>query len=378
MEERLKITIYDIAKEAGVSSATVSRVLSGHPHVSEKTSEKVRRIVDKYQFRPSSVARGLYQRTSRSIGIILPGVVNPYYAALFTAAYQEAQSNGYATLVYQTSPTEKLDTSFANQLIERRLDGVLMLGGAVESPELLAYVAPALNLIQQHMPLVTICPPIPGVDCINFGSDLTASVRQSVHHLYGLGHKRIAFLGGSAESRSAGERERGFAEVMQKLGLECAYQHETGHTPEAGEIGIAKLLAGLSAVEVPAESLHGAVSSNSRRQKDGMDVEAWPTAIITINDLVALGAMRQLKRMGLRIPEDMAVIGCDNQFFSPYTDPPLTTVDNHPAELGRIALGQLLSVIASGGGKQPFSQVRESSLVVRESCGVHLGRRRFD
>lgn len=345
-----KITIYDIAQEAGVSTATVSRVLSGHPHVSAKTAERVRRVIEKHQFKPSSMARGLYHRTSRTIGIIMPGMENPYYASLFSAAYTEAQKSGYAVLLYRTSPTEKLDAAFAGQLIERRLDGALVLGGAVESPGYIAPVIPALNLLLQQMPLVTICPPIEGVACVNFHSNLAASVRQSVHHLHGLGHHRIAFLGGAAESRSAGERERGFTAIMAELGLKAAYRHETGHTAEAGELGVAKLL-----------------SSITRPQ--------WPTALIGINDLVALGALCQLKRMGLRIPEDMAVIGCDNQFFSPYTDPPLTTVDNHPADLGRLAISQLLSQMATEGQSQSFTQIRESTLIIRESCGVLLGRR---
>lgn len=347
-----KITIYDIAAEAGVSTSTVSRVLSGHPNVSPKTAQKVRRVVEKYRFTPSSVARGLYHRTSHLIGILMPGIENPYYAGLFSAAYQEAHQNGYAVLMYRTSPTEQLDASFADQMIERRLDGVLMLGGAVESDQASRQLVPALKALQQHMPLVTICPPIEGVDCINFYSDLTASVRQSVHHLHGLGHKRMAFLGGSYESRSASEREKGFFGVTAALGLSQVYSQESGHTPEAGELGVAQLLCKI-------------------------DRPAWPTALICINDLVALGAMRQLKRLHLRVPEDMAVIGCDNQFFTPYTDPPMTTVDNHAQELGRVALAQLLSAIAGGGQSPVFTQVRESSLVVRESCGVLLGRRKL-
>jgi len=348
-----KITIYDIAREAGVSAATVSRVLSESRGVSEKTAKKVRRVIDKYSFKPSSVARGLYRRTSHTIGIIMPGIENPYFATMFTTAYQEAHLNGYATLMYRTSQTEKLDTAFASQLIERRLDGVLILGGALELPDYQEHAAPALNLLQKHMPLVTICPPIPGVECINFHSNLKASVRQSVHHLFALGHKRIAFLGGSTGNRSASVREQGFLEIMEGLGLAAAYNYETGHTPEAGELGIAKLLAAL-----PRDS--------------------WPTAVVTINDLVALGAIRQIKRMGLHIPEDMAVIGCDNQFFSPYTDPPLTTVDNHPADMCRLAMNQLLAIMADEAHDRPFTQVRESTLIVRESCGAQLGRRDFE
>lgn len=350
--EHGKVTIYDIAREAGVSAATVSRVLSGHPHVSEKTAKRVGELIEKYNFRPSSVARGLYHRTSHTLGIVMPGVENPYYATVFTAAYQEAHIAGFTTLVYATSQAEKLDEAFAAQLVERRLDGALILGGTLEAPDDQERAARTLRQLLTHMPLVTICPPIPDAECINFHSNLKASVRQSVHHLYGLGHKRIAFLGGSTGNRSATEREKGFLEIMESLGLAAAYNYETGHTPEAGEVGIAKLLSSLPR-------------------------EKWPTAVVTINDLAALGAMRQIKRMGLRIPNDIAVIGCDNQFFSQYLDPPLTTVDNHPSEMGRLAMSQLVAVVKNGAQSGPFSQMRESTLIVRESCGVQLGRRTF-
>lgn len=347
-----KKTIYDIATEAGVSTATVSRVLSNHPNVSKKTYARVMQVIEKYQFKPNSMARSLLRRTSQTLGIILPGVENPYYASLFSAAHDEARQRGYAMLLYRTTPSERLNEDFIGQLIERRLDGVLLLGGVVESTHPQENLAATLTLLMRHMPLVTICPPIPGVTCINFYSDLKASVRQSVQHLHALGHKRIAFLGGSSESRSASEREMGFLEEMERLGLPSIYRHEAGHTTEAGETGIARLLTPLTP-------------------------QTRPTALIAINDLVALGAMRQLRRMGIAIPEEMAIIGCDNQFFSPYTDPPLTTVDLHPEDLGRLAIGQLLATIDGGSESPTFSQVKESTLVIRESCGSRLGRRRL-
>lgn len=242
---------------------------------------------------------------------------------------------------------------FISQLIERRLDGVLMLGGIVESINPQDDLGQTLTLLMRHMPLVTIGPPIANLQCINFHSDLAASIRKAIQHLYGLGHRRIAFLGGSGESRSASERERFFIDELQRLALPTTYYYDAGHTPEAGELGTLRML-----------------SSYERAQ--------WPTAIITINDLVALGVIRQAKRMGLSVPEGVAVLGCDNQFFSAYTDPPLTTVDNHPADLGRVAIQQLIRAVGEEQQGQTFSHVRESTLVVRESCGAQLGPRQLD
>ena len=345
-----RTTIYDIAKEAGVSPATVSRVMMGRSNVSFETREKVQQVVDRHHFTPSSLAQGLLRKQSLTLGFILPGVTHPYYAEMFTGAYDEAARLGYALILFRLAQNEQFSQTFMKQIASRRLDGMILSGGVVESTPTEKLV-PMLQALRCTMPLVTICPPIPGVDLINIYSDLSSSVRQSLRHLFNLGHRRIAFLGGSFESRSAGERELGFLDEMKNLGLPAVYRHEAGHTPEAGQLGVLKLFSPLG-------------------------TRQCPTALICINDLVALGALRQLRDMGLRVPDDVAVIGCDNQFFSAYTFPPLTTVDLHPAEHGTVAVQQLVGALTD----EPvaFSQLRPATLIVRESCGVSLGARNFD
>ena len=137
---------------------------------------------------------------------------------------------------------------------------------------------------------------------------------------------------------------------MERLGLPADLEISTdaGFTPQAGELCVNRLL---SATPEPDR----------------------PTALIAINDLVALGALRQLQRMGLRVPRDMALIGCDNQFFTPFLDPPLTTVDLHPFDHGVSAVEELIGALR--GGTAIYSQIRECSLIVRESCGALLGPR---
>lgn len=342
-----RVTIYDIAKEAGVSPSTVSRVLSGGSNVNTVTRGRVQAVIERHHFTPSSIAQGLLRKNSKTLGIILPGVLHPYYASMFTGAYSEAQRLGYALQLFPVLPQANVTQPFMEHIDKRRLDGVILSGGVVESIMNEGLVR-QLQMLAHAMPVVAVCPPIPGLSCINIYSDLTSSVRQSLRHLFTLGHRRIAFLGGSYESRSAGEREQGFIDEAERLGLTSRYRHEAGHNPEAGEMGVIKLL-------------------------DPLPRHEWPTALICINDLVALGAMRQLRHMQLRIPDDMAIVGCDNQFFSPYTCPPLTTVDLHPDEHGRAAIQQLVSSI--GGDQISFSQLRPATLIVRESCGAALGVR---
>ncbi|MDR3052087.1 MAG: LacI family transcriptional regulator [Oscillospiraceae bacterium] len=340
-------TILDIAREAGVSPATVSRVLSGHPNVSAKTSAKVQTVVDKYRFKPNSIARGLLQKHSKALGIIMPDIKHPYYASVFSAAQEEARRHGYVVQLYRLAYNAMITDDFANQLIERRLDGVMLCGGFIESTGLSGLPA-VLTRLQQYMPIVTICPPIPGLSCINIYADLAAGLRKLVRHLYNLGHRRIAFIGATAETRSMGEREQGFTDEMLHLGLDPIMQPENIHTPAMGEQAVLKLLSAAP----PAE---------------------WPTALAVVNDLMALGVLRQLHAMGLRLPEDMAVVGCDNQFFSAFTSPPLTTLDVYSEEHGAAAMRQLLQ--AQETHAAPFTQTRDPTLIVRESCGAQLDRR---
>lgn len=337
-----QMTILDIASEAGVSPATVSRVLSGHPNVSEKTCRKVQAVIDKYNFKPNSIARGLLSRSSQTMGVILPSISHPYYAAIFNATQDEASRAGYVLQAYRLAYNARITDAFVDQLIERRLDGALLSGGFVE-PKNSDELPRVLGRLRQYMPIVTICPPIPGLSCISIYTDLALGMRKAVRHLYTLGHRRIAFIGATDETRSVDERERGFTLETEALGLTTIIQPENVHTPAMGETATLKLLAGLPRAE-------------------------WPTALVVVNDLMALGVLRQLNRMGLTLPDDMAVVGCDNQFFAPFTHPPLTTLEVNMEEHGRLAMHQLLQ--ATTTDTPPFTQVLEPMLVVRCSCGA--------
>ena len=202
------------------------------------------------------------------------------------------------------------------------------------------------------MVIATICPADVELDCICIQSDLINCARLPVRHLHTLGHRRIAFLGGSMHSKDVSRRGTGFLDQLRRLDLpdDPAYHVDAGYDMESGERAVLRMLSGL-------------------------DRARWPSAIVTFNDLVALGVMKQLKKMGLSLPRDMAIIGCDNQFFCAYTDPALTSVDLHPEEMAQSAVRELL--LARESSARSFAMVRDATLVIRESCGAHLGRRGF-
>jgi DNA-binding LacI/PurR family transcriptional regulator len=197
------------------------------------------------------------------------------------------------------------------------MDGVLFAGSiwSADRDDLNS----ALDKLGRYMPVATICPPDVALECICIQSDLVNCSRLPVRHLHTLGHRRIAFIGGSMHSKDASRRGAAFLEQLRSLGLadDPAYHVDAGYDMEGGERAVLRMLSALPR-------------------------ERWPSAIVAFNDLVALGAVRQLKKMGLRLPEEMAIVGCDNQFFCPYADPPLTSVDLHPAEMAQSAVRELL------------------------------------
>ncbi len=351
MAERM--TIYDIAKEADVAPSTVSRVLTGHPNVSRKTRDKVQAVIDRLHFTPSLSAQALEQGAGRAktIGVIMPEVTDHYSGKILTAATREARRLGYETLLFQLPGNEKYDfRDIVEQLIRRRLGGALYSGGVLEAGR--EDLPGALNRLMEYMPLVAISPPISGVNCTFLHNDLETTMYHAVQHLHMLGHRRTAFIGGARTLAESGARARGYLRAVRDFGLTDipSFHGEGGFTAESGEIAVLRLYS----------------------EKTGAE---RPSALLAFSDLVALGALKQLHVMGLRVPQDVAVIGCDNTFFSPYTIPPLTTIDLYSEERARTAVDELIESTRDTAPKPPFTLVRAPSFIVRESCGVTLGRR---
>ncbi|MBR3494134.1 MAG: LacI family DNA-binding transcriptional regulator [Clostridia bacterium] len=344
-------TIVDVAERAGVSIATVSRTISGGS-VSGETRRRVEEAMRELDYRPAG-ARGGHRGGERDIAMVISSQTSPYYAAMCEGMTAEAARGGYRLLSLNYPDTTPCET-IAADLLSLKPAGALLAGYMVERSAAQDSIRDCLRRLQQAMPLVAIGPPIDGIECPRLTSDPGACVRKSMAHLYNLGHRRIAFVGGDRSARFSLLREGAYLEEVRRLGCreDPSYLVQTGCNAPAGELGVSILLA-------------------NHAPQD------YPTAILAINDLTALGALRQLQRMGIRVPEQMALVGCDNAFFAPYLTPSLTTVDLHPYEHGRSAMAELIMSI-SAGHPISFNQSYESSLIVRESCGAALGTRSFD
>lgn len=344
------VNIFDIAKEAGVSIATVSRVISGSASVRPATREKVLSIVQKYNFKPNMLATGLSKRKSHTLGMVLPLIDNPFYTKLCIAAQQEAQRMDYSVMLYQMERGALLTQGFMDALIGKRLDG-LVFSGDVTNELSLPSAIECIAQIKQYMPVVLINAQNIETNSPCLCSDLQGSMQMALRHLTRLGHTRIAALGGNHNAQVPRTRESAYLDEMRRMGFEeWIYPATEGDTAADGELCVAKLLASLGG-----------------RQP--------PTALVTFNDLVAMGALKQLKKQGYQLPRDMAVVSCDNQFFAPYTDPPLTTVDLRIEDTGRQAISLLTH--AKDKPLDAFTQVFEPTLIVRESCGSALARVRL-
>ena len=331
------ITIYDIASDAGVSIATVSRVLRGETNVSEATRKKVQDVIDRRNYRPSSIARGLTSKTTHSLGIILPKLLNPHYAMIFTGAQEEARNLGYTMNLFPWSSLDTREYNPATMLAERRLDGLIV---CVEylPPDHEEQVHAALQDLQQYMPVVLIgCVP-PSYDFPAVTQNTVAMMQEIVRYLTGLGHERIAFIGGVQEDKDPFRRDVGYENGLRdaRLPYTASYRVYCRGTAEDGSAALDGML-------------------------DSLKPEYWPTAVIALNDLVAMGCMDTARKRGLSVPDRLSVIGCDNLFCAPYLTPPLTSINTHQQRTGARAVQLLIS-------RENRQDTADWDLVERASC----------
>lgn len=331
-------TIYDVAAEAGVSIATVSRVLKGDSSVSEKTRLKVQEVISRRNYRPSSIARGMTSKTTHTLGIVLPKLLNPNYAMIFTGASDGARAAGYSVSLFPWRSITDQEGNPALLPAERRLDGVIV---CVEylPPHQQELLRRSLGELRQYMPVVLIgCVPA-DLDYPAISYNMAEITQGIVEELIRLGHERIALIGGMEEDRDELRRDIGYRQGLEAAHLPFvdSYRVWCGGTAEDGDAALDRLLSSL----LPSH---------------------WPTAVIALNDMVAMGCMAAARRRGLQVPEDLSVVGCGNLFCAPYLVPPLTSIDTHQQQLGRRAVELLLS------GEKRREDARWE-WVRRDSCG---------
>jgi DNA-binding LacI/PurR family transcriptional regulator len=318
----------DVARAAGVSRALVSLVMRGSPKVSDVRRARVLRAAEELGYRPNAMARGLASRRTRTVGVLLNELHNPFYAEIMDGIEEVAADQDYSVLIGTAGRRKGGEQATLDSFLELRADGVLLVGPRLSTRHILTVAAAT--------PVVVVARDIrsPLVDSIK--SDERAGARQVVRHLARLGHRRIVHVDGGSGA-GAGSRRDGYRQAMREHGL-------------AREI---RVLAGDYTDVAGVQAAEGLLESGD-----------LPTAVFAANDLVAAGLIDRLEDDGVRIPEDVSVIGYDNTFLAALHHMSLTTVDQPRPDMGRRAMAVLIERM-EGRRATPVHVRVTPSLVVR-------------
>lgn len=329
--------IKDIAALAKVSPATVSRVLSSPELVSQKTLNKVKKIVDEMGYRPNRIGASLRTRKSGNIVAIIPDITNPVNAGIIRAIEQGAQSAGYSVLLGDTQGLIERERHYAELVTSGQADGILLFCSRMPFK-----VDPSLPLAGQIPPMVNGNESMDSNEIVQVAVDNVAAAKVAVNYLLDQGHTRIAAITGPDDVPSSNERLQGYKEALQaaNINVEPEFQIIGSYTVESG--------------------MHCA--------KQLMLLPQQPTAIFCFNDEMAIGVMKQIKKLGLSIPEDVSVMGFDDIHYAEFVTPALTTVHQPLKEIGTTCINLLLEQLR-GNYVVPGRQFLPFELKIRASTG---------
>ncbi|MCO6007656.1 LacI family transcriptional regulator [Actinoallomurus purpureus] len=325
--------IKDVAAHAGVSVATVSRVLNDSPRVTAETREKVRDAMRALRYRPNGVARSLRTEATRTLGLIIGDILNPFFAAMARAVEDEARAAGYTVVIGNADERPEQQDHYVRTLLEQRVDGLLICPTAETTPLV-------EDCVRSGSPLVFLDRTLPGLDVPAVRADGTEAIHDLVRHIHRLGHRRVAFISGPELLSTGRERTRAFLDAMRECDLDIRDEYlETGDFQAASGRAIAARF---------------------------LDLPHPPEVIFTGDNLMALGALDEIRARGLRIPDDVALASFDDVAWFVHLDPPITAITQPAEELGRHAVRVLLERVE----RRPVeSVVLPARLVIRRSCG---------
>lgn len=331
----MNVTTKTIAKLAGISERSVYRALKNKPEIKKETKKKVLKLAKDYDYRPDAIARSLVMQKTQTIGLFLPDIATSFYAEITAGIEEILAQNGYTLILGKSNFNPKKEISYLKLFQERKVDGMIL---AAISRETLK----ELILIEKNkkIPIVLVDVHSDGKDVDSVKVDNKKGAGLAMNYLFSLGHRRIAFISDKIVTR---ERKIGYENALKKYHLplnENLIIESSFISEDAGYQGVKQLLQ----------------LSNS------------PTAIFCARDLIAAGAISALVESGLKVPEDISVIGFDDINLAKFLNPPLTTIAQPKEKIGRIAAKRLLEKIRSKGQEKVIKKILSPKLVIRSSC----------
>jgi len=331
----MKVTIKDLARMAGVSTATVSMVLNNKAnHISEKTKEKIWDLAKTHNYVPNILARSLVTKKTRTIGLVIPDITNPFFPEISRGAEDRANEGGYSVIICNSDDSPVKEERYVKMLMEKMVDGIIFTDSSSRTPLLLETRSKGVPVVLMGRD-VEVEGPIGRIFVDNIKGAYDAT-----NHLIERGYKKIALLNGNSGYQTAQERMEGYRRALQDAGLPYAEQRvlEGTFRQEWGYGGVSWLI------------------------NQGISFDA----VVCGNDMVAIGAIKALRFLGKRVPEDVAIIGYDDIYMAKLVDPELTTIAQPSYDLGYNGCDILIRMIEDGYVQQdPLCY--EGQLVVRKS-----------
>lgn len=327
----MAVSIKDIARAAGVSPSTVSRALNDHPRISDETKERIRRLSEEMGYTPSLLARGLVTQDTATIGVVITSASDPFLAHLVTSIEEVAQEQGYTVLLSSSYLDPDRELEMVSSFHGRRSRGIIVIGSQIDAGYL---------QLRNRFPL-----PIVLTNCRTYpysvSTDNLTGARRAVEHLVQLGHRRVAYVANRRSHRSNLDRMTGYQQVLA-----------------ANEIAVEEdqIIEGDGTLQGGFQAARNLTAQNQ-----------LPTALFCFNDMTAIGALNAFRQAGIRVTEDISVVGFDDVEFATHCYPPLTTVRQPTDRMGQRLMHMLLALIQ--GQEDVGPETLPAELVIRETTG---------
>lgn len=332
----MSVTIKEVAKESNVSFSTVSRVIRNAKNVHPETRKKVLRAIKKLNYHVNAGARGMVKRETKTIGVCISDISNPFYPPLVRGVENTINKFHYNLLLCNTDEDAEKEEVYLKLMLEKRVDGLII----APTGQGISYLK---EFVKRNIPVVFIDRKIESIPADTVCTDNIQGAFSAVEHLIKLGHKRVAMIAGLKDITTTQERIQGYLKALK------AYNLEANDSLIAE--GYSKIEGGMTATEAL------------------FKLNSPPTAIFSSNNLMTLGALVFLKKLGKNVPQDVAIIGFDDLEWAEALDPPLTVVSQPTYTIGTTAAQLLIQRLLREGPIKKQNIVLKPELIIRRSCG---------